>query len=118
MGPVLVTGGTGTLGSAVVARLRDDGHQVRVASRHPGAGRVVVDLRSGAGVDGAVTGVDTIVHCATTNGAADVEVTRTLVDGARRAGTPHLVFISIGKHSRCRPGDGLRGCVGGLSEVA
>ncbi len=95
MGPVLVTGGTGTLGSAVVARLRDDGHQVRVASRHPGAGRVVVDLRSGAGVDGAVTGVDTIVHCATTNGAADVEVTRTLVDGARRAGTPHLVFISI-----------------------
>ena len=95
MGVVLVTGGTGTLGRAVVAGLRDGGHQVRVASRRPGAARVVVDLHSGAGVDNAVAGVDAIVHCATTGGAADVEVTRTLVDGARRAGTPHLVFISI-----------------------
>ena len=42
-----------------------------------------------------MAGADTIVHCATTNGAADVAVTRTLVDAARRAGTPHLVFISI-----------------------
>ncbi|MDQ3990030.1 MAG: NAD(P)H-binding protein, partial [Actinomycetota bacterium] len=95
MGAVLVTGGTGTLGRAVVARLRDGGHQVRVASRRPGAARVVVDLCSGAGVDGAVAGVDAIVHCATTDGAADVPLTRTLVDGARRAGTPHLVFVSI-----------------------
>ncbi len=95
MGPVLVTGGTGTLGRAVVARLRDGGHQVRVASRRPGAARVVVDLCSGAGIDNAVAGVDAIVHCATTGGAADVPLTRTLVDGARRAGTPHLVFVSI-----------------------
>jgi uncharacterized protein YbjT (DUF2867 family) len=95
MRPVLVTGGTGTHGRAVVARLLDGGHEVRVASRRPGAARVVVDLRSEAGVDRAVAGVDAIVHCATTGGAADVHVTRTLVDGARRAGTPHLVFISI-----------------------
>ena len=95
MGRVLVTGGTGTLGRAVVARLRNGGHEVRVASRRPGAASVVADLSSGAGVDGAVAGADAIVHCATTRGAADVEITRTLVDAARRAGTPHLVFISI-----------------------
>ena len=86
MRPVLVTSGTGTHGRAVVARLLDGGHEVRVASRRPGAARVVVDLRSEAGVDRAVAGVDAIVHCATT-GAADVHVTRTLVDGARRATT-------------------------------
>ena len=33
--PVLVTGGTGTLGRLVVARLRDTGREVRVLSRTP-----------------------------------------------------------------------------------
>ncbi|GAA0473259.1 NmrA family transcriptional regulator [Actinoplanes capillaceus] len=32
--PILVLGGTGTVGSRVAARLRDDGREVRVASRH------------------------------------------------------------------------------------
>ncbi|MEV0897124.1 NAD(P)H-binding protein [Actinoplanes sp. NPDC049802] len=32
--PILVLGGTGTVGSRVAARLRDAGRQVRVASRH------------------------------------------------------------------------------------
>ena len=31
--PILVTGGTGTLGRLVVPRLRDAGHDVRVLSR-------------------------------------------------------------------------------------
>jgi uncharacterized protein YbjT (DUF2867 family) len=37
--PILVTGGTGTLGRLVVSRLRDAGYQVRVLSRpsHKGA---------------------------------------------------------------------------------
>ncbi len=33
--PILVTGGTGTLGKAVVRRLLDAGHDVRVLSRRP-----------------------------------------------------------------------------------
>ena len=33
--PILVTGGTGTLGRQVVSRLREGGHDVRVLSRHP-----------------------------------------------------------------------------------
>jgi uncharacterized protein YbjT (DUF2867 family) len=32
--PILVTGGTGTLGRLVVARLLDAGREVRVLSRH------------------------------------------------------------------------------------
>ena len=95
MRPVFVTGGTGTLGRAVVARLLDAGREARVTSRRPGAATAVADLLSGAGVDEAVAGAEAVVHCATTNGAADVAVTRTLVDAARRAGTPHVVFISI-----------------------
>lgn len=34
MSTILVTGGTGTLGRPVVARLRDAGHEVRALSRH------------------------------------------------------------------------------------
>ena len=34
MGPILVLGGTGTVGSRVSTRLRDAGHDTRVASRH------------------------------------------------------------------------------------
>lgn len=39
---ILVTGGTGTLGSVLVRRLRDEGHEVAVLSRRAGwAGRPV-----------------------------------------------------------------------------
>ncbi len=38
-------------------------------------------------------------------------------DGAAPASARRIEGAQ-GKHSRCRPGDGLRGCVGGLSEVA
>jgi uncharacterized protein YbjT (DUF2867 family) len=45
--PILVTGGSGTLGRSVVARLLAAGHQVRVLSRQPRpAGEVVERLAS------------------------------------------------------------------------
>lgn len=97
---VLVTGGTGTLGRAVVARLLAAGADVRVASRgaqpagtRPYAWRTV-DYRTGAGLDAAVAGVDAIVHCATSY-RAEVALARTVTEAARRAGCPHLVYISI-----------------------
>jgi uncharacterized protein YbjT (DUF2867 family) len=97
--PVLVTGGTGTLGRLVVARLSDAGRDVRVLSRRPHAadGRaeyVIGDLATGAGVDAAVAGVATIVHCAG-SGKGDDEKARTLVHAASRAGATHLVYISV-----------------------
>jgi uncharacterized protein YbjT (DUF2867 family) len=96
---ILVTGGTGTLGSLVVPRLRDAGHTVRVLSRGgreaPGGVELVTgDLGTGAGIDAAVEGAEVIVHCAgTTKG--DGDKTRNLVRAASRAGTRHLVHISV-----------------------
>ena len=53
--PILVTGGTGTLGRYVVRRLRDDGRNVRVLSRHShksedGIQSMTGDLASGEGI--------------------------------------------------------------------
>jgi uncharacterized protein YbjT (DUF2867 family) len=94
MTTILVTGGTGTLGRLVTERLRADGHEVRVLSRHTQP--YAVDLRKGgAGLDAAVEGVDTIVHCATTQTGGDEKAARNLVEAARRAGVGHLVYISI-----------------------
>ena len=94
--PILVTGGTGTLGRLVVARLRDAGRDVRVLSRHShdDPGFVTGDLDTGAGIDAAVDGADVIVHCAGSS-KGDEAKTRTLVQAAARAGAPHLVFISV-----------------------
>lgn len=94
MTTILVTGGTGTLGRLVTERLRADGHEVRVLSRH--SRPYAVDLREGgAGLEAAVAGVDTIVHCATTQTGGDDKAAGNLVAAARRAGVGHLVYISI-----------------------
>lgn len=100
---VLVTGGTGTLGREVVRQLGAAGHAVRVLSRRPqeraaaGVEWAVGDLTTGAGVAEAVSGVDVIVHCASDGRApaGDLAGARTLLDAARAAGSPHLVYISI-----------------------
>lgn len=103
--PILVTGGTGTLGRHVVRRLREAGRPVRVLTRHTrpdaSAGRpdgiefAIGDLATGAGVDAAVAGVGVIVHCASSN-RGDAAATRTLVRAATaQPDPPHLVYISI-----------------------
>jgi uncharacterized protein YbjT (DUF2867 family) len=90
---ILVTGGTGTVGRVVVDRLTAAGKEVRVVSRgrrrHQRADveHVVGDVQSGAGLDAAVDGVDAIVHC--------VYPAEQLVAAAKRAGSPHLVYVSI-----------------------
>lgn len=94
---ILVAGGTGTLGQAVVARLTaaGAGTQVRVLSRgrrdHPtdGAVRYVVgDITTGAGLTEALAGVDTVIAC--------VDPLDQLVSAAQQAAPqPHLVYISI-----------------------
>jgi uncharacterized protein YbjT (DUF2867 family) len=97
--PILVTGGTGTLGRAVVPRLRAAGRSVRVLSRHSqdardGVEYVTGDLATGEGVDAAVDGVETILHLAgSTKG--DEEKAQTLVRAAPAAGVRHLVYISV-----------------------
>ncbi|MFE5740730.1 SDR family oxidoreductase [Streptomyces celluloflavus] len=102
MATILVTGGTGRLGRALVDRLLGDGHDVRSLSRRPhtGVGRTrltayAVDLRDGTGLAAAVAGVDAIVHCATAPAGGDEEAAGRLIAAARSAGVPHLVYISI-----------------------
>ncbi|WP_329366864.1 SDR family oxidoreductase [Streptomyces sp. NBC_01483] len=99
--PILVTGGTGTLGGHVVPLLRAAGHEVRILSRHsrasvsdPGIEYVAVDLLTGAGIEPALAGVDTVLHLAGAN-KGDDRATRNLVRAAKRAGVRHLVHISV-----------------------
>ncbi|MFJ3671649.1 SDR family oxidoreductase [Streptomyces sp. NPDC090106] len=94
MTTILVTGGTGTLGRLVAERLRADGHEVRVLSRH--SEPYAADLRKGGdALDRAVEGVDTIVHCATTPTGGDERAAAHLLAAARWAGVRHFVHISI-----------------------
>lgn len=102
--PVLVTGGTGTLGRAVVRTLLDAGRTPRVLSRHartphvPGPVEWVTgDLSTGAGLLEALDGAPTVVHCATSprHRHDDLEAAARLLLAARAAGTEHLVYISI-----------------------
>jgi uncharacterized protein YbjT (DUF2867 family) len=98
--PILVTGGTGTLGRRLVPRLQEAGCTVRVITRHGRADEdniryLTGDLAAGEGIDPAVDGVGTIVHLAGSNKGDDA-LTRNLVRAvSSRGGTPHLVYISI-----------------------
>ncbi|MEU7604942.1 NAD(P)H-binding protein [Streptomyces sp. NPDC040724] len=97
MSTILVTGGTGTLGTLVVSRLREAGHEVRVLSRH--APEYPVDLQDGSGLDAAMAGAEVVVHCASNTrraGKGDEVGTGHLIEAARRAGTVgNIVYISI-----------------------
>ncbi|ROP54494.1 SDR family oxidoreductase [Streptomyces sp. PanSC9] len=94
MTTILVTGGTGTLGRVVTDELRAGGHEVRVLSRH--ARPYAVDLREGGpGLDTALAGVETVVHCASSPRGGDEKAAAHLIEAARRASVGHLLYISI-----------------------
>jgi len=97
--PVLVTGGTGTIGSRVVPMLRTAGKEVRVLSRHlgenePGLTHVQADTVTGAGLTEALDGIDVVLHLA--GGAkGDDTAARNLTDAAKRAHIQHMILISV-----------------------
>ncbi|MBA8827419.1 uncharacterized protein YbjT (DUF2867 family) [Saccharopolyspora lacisalsi] len=104
MGPVLVTGATGTLGRPVLQQLLAGGADVRALSRREqppseDVDWVRADLAEPAGSDGvlggALEGVSTVVHCASDPLGGDVDAARNLIAAARDAGVSHLVYISI-----------------------
>ncbi|PZG08043.1 SDR family oxidoreductase [Nonomuraea aridisoli] len=96
---ILITGGTGTLGGHLVPLLRHAGRNVRVLTRtsRPGADGVAYvtgDVSTGAGLDAALAGAETVVHCAG-SAKGDEEKAANLVRAASAAGVRHLVYISV-----------------------
>jgi len=91
---IVVTGGSGGLGSKVVARVRELGHVAIPASRRWG-----VDLTTGQGLTAALVGADAVVHCASNPvrpGRTDVEGTVQLLGAIAAMPQPaHLVHVSI-----------------------
>ncbi|MEU1036179.1 SDR family oxidoreductase [Streptomyces mirabilis] len=94
---IAVAGATGNIGSLTVAALERAGHDVVRISRSLG-----VDLRTGDGLDAALTGVEAVID-ATSHEAADRDetvaffgtTTRNLLAAEERAGVRHHVLLSI-----------------------
>jgi len=105
MSRVLITGGTGVLGSEVARRLAQAGYAARVLSRRaaPAEGPPTewarAQIETGEGLAEAVAGVDVVVHCASSpfrrTREVDVEGTRRLLEAAKAAGVSHFLYISI-----------------------
>src|SRR6266542_855216 len=103
MATVLVTGGTGDLGSKLVERFLARDETVRVLSRKPrpegmGTEWAQGEMETGEGLAEAVAGADLVVHAATGGGTrakADAPGTRNLLAACKAAGTPHFFYISI-----------------------
>ena len=97
--PILVTGGTGTLGRHVVRRLLAADCEVRVLSRHAhedddAVEHVTGDLADGEGIEAAAKGTEVVVHCAGSPKGDEVKA-RHLVRAAADAGVRHVVNISV-----------------------
>src|SRR5262245_44153470 len=107
---VLVTGGNGFLGRAIVAECLRRGHEVRSASRKPsaeleklGVRTLPCDLRNSAQVARAVAEHEAVVHCAARTGIAgpradfwstNVEGTRHVLAACREQRVARLVYTS------------------------
>jgi uncharacterized protein YbjT (DUF2867 family) len=94
---VLVVGGSGLIGSQVVAQLTELGHEAVPASPRSG-----VNAITGEGLAEAVAGVHTVVDVSNSPSWADDDVleffttsTRNLLEAERAAGVAHHVALSI-----------------------
>ena len=113
---ILVTGGTGFIGSHTVAALLSDGHDVRLLARRPErvdavlaplgvsvADVVAGDMTDGEAVTQALRGVDAVVHAAAEigvsggtgpAGSANVDGVKQVVGRAVDAGLDPIVYTS------------------------
>ena len=94
---IVVIGGGGLIGAALVARLRERGHEVLAASRSSG-----IDAVTGAGLPAAVAGADVVVDVANSPSFEDAAVsaffeasTRNLLAAEGAAGVGHHVALSV-----------------------
>ena len=94
---IVVIGGTGTLGSKVVAKLEQDGHEALAASPDSG-----VDTITGEGLAEALAGAEAVFDASNAPVWEDAAVldffqtsSRNLTAAAARAGVKHYVAMSI-----------------------
>ncbi|MEO7454958.1 MAG: NAD-dependent epimerase/dehydratase family protein, partial [Gemmatimonadaceae bacterium] len=109
---VLVTGGTGVVGTGTVTELVRRGHSVVLVSRHAkkdvaqwptGVTAYTADVGNAAALHGAASGCDVVLHMVAvveeeppkvTFEQVNVEGTRHMLAEAARAGVPRFVFVS------------------------
>ena len=108
---VLVTGGSGFIGSHVVDRVRARGHEVRIfdlvpSPYHDDVDTVIGDLCDPADVARALDGCDAVMHLAAVadvdrvaqdpalTDRVNVQGTQTLLDGVRNGGIGRFVYAS------------------------
>ncbi len=109
---VLVTGGTGFVGQAVIRRLSEAGREIRILLRPSRSSPkipqgipvevAISSLQDKRGVRAALVGVESVVHLASAEAggrevglqAVDVEGTSVLAEAARGAKVRRLIFVS------------------------
>jgi len=94
---IVVAGGSGLVGSRLVTRLRDQGHEVVAASRRTG-----VDTVTGEGLNEALRGAQVVVDVTNAPSFDEPAVTdffrastRNLLDAGERAGIAHHIALSV-----------------------
>ena len=94
---IVVIGGTGLIGSKLVARLREHGHEAVPAAPNTG-----VDTLTGTGLDEALTGADVVVDVSNSPSFADDPVmnffrtsTTNILAAEKKAGVSHHVALSV-----------------------
>lgn len=107
---IVVIGGTGRIGSRVVQRLSEAGHEAVAAAPQTG-----VDILSGKGLDDAMAGTSVVVDLAnspTFTGEAPFEFFRTagsnLITAEKKAGVSHHVALSVVGTERLAANDYFR----------
>ncbi len=108
---ILVTGGTGFVGSHLIRRMRRENLAVRALVRHPEQARALVDLGvdlvrgdilDKASLDRAAAGIERVIHLigiiqeapGVTFKDIHVEGTRNMLQAAKRAGVRHFLYQS------------------------
>jgi uncharacterized protein YbjT (DUF2867 family) len=94
---IVVVGGTGLVGAALLGKLRERGHQAFAASRSTG-----VDITTGEGLSEALEGAEIVIDTSNTSSDDPIEMLeffrhsgRVLLDGVKRAGVKHHVTLSM-----------------------
>lgn len=108
---IVVIGGSGLIGSKLVKKLREAGHEALAASPNSG-----VDTITGAGLDAALAGAEVVVDVANSPSFEDAAVLaffetsgRNLLAAEARAGVKHHVALSVVGTERLQQSGYFRG---------